>query len=88
MPTVKRVKDTEEVVSGARRLMRGLEARARDEDPWVLGEMIAIRNELDEATVRVVKRLREVGYSWPDIAFSLNITADTAIKRYAKRIAS
>jgi hypothetical protein len=88
MPAVKRVKDTEEVVSGARRLLRGLESRANDEDPWVLAEMIAIRNELDAATVRVVKRLREVGYTWPAIAFSLNVTPETAIKRYAKRIAS
>lgn len=83
----KRTKDTEEVVSGVARQIRSLEARAADEDPWTVAEMLRLRDDLDAAAVRTVGRLRDTGYTWNDIGLSLGITAMTAWKRYAAKIA-
>jgi len=82
----KRTKDTEEVVSGVRRQVRALERRAVDEDPWVVADMLALRDEMEAAAVRTVGRLRETGYTWHDIGLSLGISAQTCHKRYGKKI--
>jgi hypothetical protein len=82
----RRNKDTEEVVRGVRRQIRSLEKRAADEDPWVVDDMLKLRDELDAAAVRTVGVLRDKGYTWKDIGFSLGIGAITCHKRYAHRI--
>jgi hypothetical protein len=82
----KRMKETEEVVSGIRRQIRSFEKRAADEDPWTVEEMISLRAELAAAEVRTVARLRQVGFTWADIGFSIGISAITAHKRYSHKI--
>lgn len=83
---VKRMKETEEVVSGIRRQIRSLERRAAEEDPWTVDEMLRLRDELDAAAVRTVGRLRQTGYTWQDIGFAIGVSALTAHKRYASKI--
>jgi hypothetical protein len=89
MPTkTRRPKDVEDTIAGMHRMVKGLELRAADEDPWVCAEMAAIAAELDAAVLRTVKRLREVGYPWSEIGRDMGISGTTACKRYANRIKS
>jgi hypothetical protein len=85
----KRVKTPEETVDGVRRQVRSLERRAVDEDPWMMDEMFKMAQEMEAAAVRVMATLRAKGYSWNDIAASMEgrPSAQTLIKRYAKRVA-
>jgi hypothetical protein len=85
----KRVKTPEETVDGVRRQVRSLERRAVDEDPWMMDEMFKMATEMETAAVRVMAALRAKGYSWNDIAASMETrpSAQTLIKRYAKRVA-
>jgi hypothetical protein len=80
---IKREKDWDEKVGGVRRQLRGLERAATDEDPFTVADMLNIAAEAEAAAVRMVADLRYRGYRWEDIAFSLNVTALTAIKRYS-----
>jgi len=86
----KRVKTPEETVAGLRRQLTAMERRAEEEDPWVLGQLVAMRDELNASVIRVVTALRRRGYRWEDIAYDLRyadgrqMTTDAAIKRYAK----
>lgn len=82
----KRLKETEEVVSGIRRQIRSLERRAAEEDPWTVDEMLRLRDELDAAAVRTVGRLRQTGYTWHDIGFAIGVSPQTAFKRFAHKI--
>lgn len=91
----RKVKDTEEVVGGVKRQIRSLERRAAEEDPWVIQEMLDLAAELEAAALRTVARLRAVdpstgkpAYTWDAIGFSLGITAITAHKRYAAKVAA
>ena len=84
--SAKRIKTPEEVVGGMRRMIKAVEIRATTEDPWMAKEMLDMAKELEEATVRVVASLRARGYRWEDIAFQFEISATTAVKRWAKRV--
>lgn len=83
----KREKTTEEAISGIRRQMRSLEARAAYEDPWVVADMLALRDELDAMAVRTVGRMRGLGIGWDALGYSLGISAEQARKRFAPKIA-
>jgi hypothetical protein len=86
-------KTPEEVVSGLRRQVKSAEKRAVEEDPWMMTDMFDLAAEMEQAAVRVMAALRAKGYTWNDIAVSMNaasaerITGQTLIKRYAKRVA-
>jgi hypothetical protein len=88
-------KTVEETVSGVRRQIRGMEARASGEDPWVVGEMFKMAQEMEAAAVRVVAELRAPGpdgrpkYRWEDIGYNMQprVSGTTACKRWAKRVA-
>lgn len=84
----KRVKDTDEVVSGVRRQIRALENRAAGEDPWIVADMIELQAELERATLRTVKRMREAGVTWQTIGFSLNLNAIQCHKKFAHKLDS
>jgi len=84
--TRNRRKDIEETFAGAHRMVKGLELRSADEDPWAMAEMLTLAAELETAALHTCKRLREVGYTWTDIGQAMGISATTAIKRYAKKI--
>ena len=90
---VRRFKDTDELVGGVRRQIRGLKFRAFDEDPWVVDDMLKLRAELDAAILEVIASYRAPGedgetpkYRWDDIGFALGITGAAACKRYAHKI--
>lgn len=77
-------KTPEEMVAGVSRQIDGLERRARNEDPWMVADMLALAAKLEAAAVRTVGDLRDRGYTWNDIGLSLGISALTAYKRYGK----
>lgn len=79
-------KDIEETVAGLHRQIRAVEKRAAEEDPWVLAEMLKAADELQDASVRVVKALRDAGYTWDSIAQELGITRGGACNRFAAKI--
>jgi len=85
---IKRVKPPEELVSGVARQIKALEKQAVLEDPWMLADMVALRDEMDAAIVRVVaaKRAADPPTRWADLAFNLGISELTALKRYKRRI--
>jgi hypothetical protein len=83
--TTRRIKDTEELISGIRRQIRALEPRAAAEDPWAAAEMLRLATELQAAATRVIRQLRDTGYTWPDIGFAIGISDVTACKRYMDR---
>jgi hypothetical protein len=88
----KREKTSEEMVEGVVRQIAGLERRAAGEDPWMVADMLGLAEELKAAAVRVIAAYRypdaagAPAYRWADIAFSLGITPETAIKRYKKEV--
>lgn len=55
-----------------------------------LREIVAEREALDEEERRVVKALREIGWSgtrWDEIGAALGISRQAAMKRHAQRLA-
>ncbi len=57
-------KQDDEYLSFARRVMRGLTKRASQADPYMLGQMLKLRDEYDDMITSVVVELRRAGYSW------------------------
>lgn len=81
-----RTYEAEDFIVVIGRYIGNLEQRAAEEDPWTLGEMERLRNELDATIVRTVARLRKAGYTWDAIGFNLKISPQTAWKRYEPKI--
>jgi hypothetical protein len=83
-----RTYEAEDFIAVIGRHIGSLETLAATEDPWTLSEMQRLQDELAAAQLRTVKRLRDAGYTWETIGFSLGISAITAHKRYAAKIAA
>ena len=60
----------------------------RREDDWELGELLSLRDEVEQAITRAVEGLRKQGHSWQYIADALGITRQSAHQRYAEKVAS
>jgi|SRR5215471_2568718 len=86
----KRPKTREDTVAGVWRLLTALGKKAKDEDPWLTGDLLAMRDWLNAAIIESIISLRRRGCRWEDIAYDLRyadgrqMTTDAAIKRYAK----
>jgi len=91
-PRVKRPyrpKTTDEMVAGVRRQIRGLEARAMDEEPSHMPPaMLELAAEMEDAAVRVVARMRMIGYRWDDIAAPLGLSKQACFNRYGIKAAA
>jgi hypothetical protein len=80
--------ETPAYVDFARRIIRGAGKRVAAGDEWELGELISLRDEVEEAIDTAVAGLRAQGHSWAYIADGLGVTRQSAYERYAKRLAS
>ena len=79
--------DHSEYIAFCRRILRAMGRRIGSADPEDLGEMLALRDELDEAIVKSVVGLRESGYSWAEIARATGTTRQAAFARWASKVA-
>lgn len=75
-------KTIEETLAGLRRQVRAIETRGADEDPWVMGDLLKIQNEMTDTIGRMVARNREVGYSWDEIGRETGMTRQGAYNRW------
>lgn len=79
--------DHSEYIAFARRILRAMARRVGTADPEDLEEMLALRDELDEAIVQAVAGLRASDYSWAEIARATGTTRQAAFARWASKVA-
>jgi DNA invertase Pin-like site-specific DNA recombinase len=84
----KRIKTPEEKIDGLRRQIKSVGIAAEDEDPWMVADLYAMRELIEERTIATVAALRAKGYTWDAIAFNFEITSSTIIKRWGKQVAA
>jgi len=75
-------KDDVEFKGFARRMIRAYGRRAAEGDPWVLGDLLSLQSEMNEAIADAVTAYKAAGLSWADIGQELGIDRVTAFKRY------
>jgi hypothetical protein len=76
-------KDDVEFKGFCRRMIRAYGRRAAEADPWVLGDLLSLRADMDEAIADAVTAYKAAGLSWQAIADELGIDRVTCFKRYA-----
>lgn len=81
-----RTYEAEDFIGVIGRHITSLEKLAADEDPWTVPEMIQLRDEMDKAILRTVKRLRDNGYTWNDIGVGLGLNAIQTHKKFAHKL--
>lgn len=80
-----RVREASEFAADLRRWLRAYAARVADSDDVDLGDMLAIRADLDAAIAAAVTGQREIhGRSWADIARAAGISRQAAQQRWGK----
>ncbi|UGS26581.1 hypothetical protein K8F61_18525 [Microbacterium resistens] len=57
-------------------------------DDWELGELLSLRDEVEDAISRAVVGLKAQGHSWQYIGDALGITRQAAQQRYADRMSA
>lgn len=67
-----------------RRIIRRAGARVGQADDWELGELVGLRDEVEDAIARAVQGLRAQGHSWAYIGDGLGISRQAAQQRYGK----
>ena len=84
----KRIRETPEFASFTRRIMRALSRRIADGDVDALGELEALRAEVDRAMIAAVVGLRSepFNYSWAQIGDRLGVTRQAAQIRFGKHM--
>ncbi|WP_309105008.1 hypothetical protein [Microbacterium sp.] len=80
--------DTASYIGFARRIIRAAGERVANADDWELGELLSLRDEVEQAITRAVQGLREQGHSWQYIADALGITRQSAHQRYAEKVSA
>lgn len=78
--------ETASYLDFARRIIRRAGARVAQEDDWQLGELISLRDEVEDTITVAVAGLREQGHSWQYIGDGLGITRQAAQQRYAEKV--
>jgi hypothetical protein len=83
-------KTTEEMVAGISRQIKGLLARAEDEDPWVGEDAARLQQELEDVIIASVAaaRRRTPPTRWEDIGQQFGISKQGAFNRFAARVAA
>lgn len=84
----RRVLETPAYVDFVKRIIRRAGKRVAAGDEWELGELISLRDEVEDAIATAVAGLRARGESWQYIADGLGVTRQSAYERYSKRVAS
>lgn len=80
--------ETPAYVDFVRRIIRRAGKRVAVGDDWELGELISLREEVEDAITTAVIGLRTQGHSWTYIADGLGITRQSAHERYGKKVAA
>jgi hypothetical protein len=83
-PAPKRYKDNDEYFKMMRRLLRAASKRIELEDPTVLGQLMAIQQDLDAAVDAAAQSLHAGGFSWGEIGRQLGVTRQAAYQRWGK----
>ena len=87
MAKSRRERSFEDVRGAAERMLGALARRAGDEgDEFELGELVGMREVLEEAIVRTIAMHLERGKSWTSIGDSLGMRRQSAYERYAGRV--
>ena len=73
-----------EYAAFVRRAIRAHARRVAAGDVDALADMTGLAAELDEATTQAVTGLRNVGYSWAEIAVRLGVTRQAAQQRWGR----
>jgi hypothetical protein len=79
-PTV----ETLPFLDAVKRMIRAAGRRVAEADEFELAELVAIRDELDEAIIAAIAGQRSYGRSWADIGDALGITRQAAQQRYSR----
>lgn len=84
----RRDRDTLEYLGAARRFIRRAGERVADADEFELAELVALRDELEEAIAVAVRGQRSYGRSWAYIGSALGIKRQSAQERYAEKVSA
>jgi hypothetical protein len=80
----RRVVENDEYAAFIGRVMRAYSRRVAAGDIEAIANMTALAAQLDNAITNAVTSLREVGYSWADIARPLGVTRQAAQQRWGQ----
>lgn len=76
--------DNDQFAAFCRRIIRAYARRVADGDEVDLAEMVAVRDEMDEAIAAAVAGMRGHGASWAYIAAGLGTTRQAAQMRFGR----
>jgi hypothetical protein len=77
-----RVVENDEYAAFLRRVIRAYSRRIAAGDIEAITDMATLADDLDQAIRQAITGLRQVGYSWADIAMRLGITRQGAQQRW------
>jgi hypothetical protein len=77
-----RVVENDEYAAFLRRVIRAYSRRVASGDIEAITTMAALAGHLEDATRQAITGLRQIGYSWADIAMRLGITRQGAQQRW------
>lgn len=81
--TRRRERSFQDVLGAAERFLHALAIRAGGADEFELGELVGLRDQLEDAIVMTIAMQLEQGKSWTSIGDALGMTKQAAHKRYA-----
>ena len=79
----KTVREAADMAAFLRRMFRAMTRRAVEGDDNVLAELLALRENLDEAIDAAARGLHEFGYSWTYLGEAAGMTRQAARQRWA-----
>lgn len=88
MARTRRERSFEDVYGAAERMLKALARRTGEADEFELGELVGMRDVLEQAIVEAIREQLHYGKSWQSIGDSLGITRQAAFKRYAHLVAA
>lgn len=80
--------ETTDYLAMLRRMLRAAGKRVGDADEHELAELLALRDDLEEAIAVAVDGQRQTGRSWADIARAAGVSRQSAHERWGQRNAS
>ncbi|WP_251439121.1 hypothetical protein [Microbacterium sp. USTB-Y] len=78
--------ETLDYVAFAKRIIRAAGERCANGDDFELGELVSVRDDLEEAITHAARGMHDNGHSWQYIADGLGITRQSAHARYAEKV--
>ena len=78
--------ETPEFARFCRRIIRSYAKRVADADDVDLGEMLAVRDEMDAAIVEAIRGQKDRGASWAEIGRALGTSRQAAQQTWGRRL--